>query len=501
VHVAEEYPAEGVFAPLVDQVVGYLADGISVHLVGPHGSGRSELARLVADRLDDDGLTVLRLYGNRAWRTEPYGALVAAGIGAVSGAGPRRGAGEMAAALAAQLRGGRVVVVVDDADDLDSPTVGALLTSHRQRPLTVLTTSRPHHPVHPESLMLGLAPDVRIRVPTLDVDQVHAVTRRILGGPVDAGALARIAMKSGGLHGLVQAIATVGRRTHTLTLHDGVWGLPGDLWHEHLAAVVEPYLAGADSAIWDGATWLAIAGPVPLEEAEKAVDRPVLDRLFTAGLVRHSVDAAGGVVGIFPPLLAEYLRREGSAFGLAHAPGGFDTRAAGADSTVLNQRLVRELADEAQRLRGAWEADPVPATALPYVIALRAAHADHGRIERVISVTPFEHDDRDTALLTSWHATWLAVEQADEAWQLSAVAGYERSGYFARLVADINISLREQEIIQLLATGMSTGEVASALQMSVRTVETHLHNAGRKLGTGGREPLLRAATTWLRPTT
>jgi DNA-binding CsgD family transcriptional regulator len=51
----------------------------------------------------------------------------------------------------------------------------------------------------------------------------------------------------------------------------------------------------------------------------------------------------------------------------------------------------------------------------------------------------------------------------------------------------------------MIARPMTTAEVARALQMSVRTVETHLHNVTRKIGTSGRDPLARAITTWLRP--
>jgi DNA-binding NarL/FixJ family response regulator len=49
-------------------------------------------------------------------------------------------------------------------------------------------------------------------------------------------------------------------------------------------------------------------------------------------------------------------------------------------------------------------------------------------------------------------------------------------------LTDLTVTSREREIIQLLAEGKSTKEVASTLDLSVKTVETHRANVMRKLG-------------------
>jgi DNA-binding CsgD family transcriptional regulator len=412
---------EGVFLRTVEEAVDFVRQGLSVHVVGPHGSGRTELLGLVADRLEDDGWTILRLFGNPAWRQDPFAALVAAGVGASSGPanapaapGPRRTVGDMSAALAQQLRGGRVVVVVDDAEDLDLASVGALLAAHHQRRLVAVTASRPQLPVRPESLLLGLNPCVRLRPPVLDVDEVHATCRAILGGPVEVTTLARITTQSGGLAGLVRAIATIGRSTGALQLADGVWRAPGWLWTPHLGAAVEHYLAGAEGEVRDAATNLAVSGPVPLEEADRLVGRAMLDRLFSTGLV-HSTE---GVVGLFPPLLAEYLKREGSAFGLTDqaldlpptVPPVTIGRAVGADAAVRNQRMVSRAASDVTRLQAIWQADPSPETAMPLLVAMRAAARTPAEIEYVVTATPARSSFAD-ARMRSWHATWTAVDQ------------------------------------------------------------------------------------------
>jgi DNA-binding CsgD family transcriptional regulator len=44
------------------------------------------------------------------------------------------------------------------------------------------------------------------------------------------------------------------------------------------------------------------------------------------------------------------------------------------------------------------------------------------------------------------------------------------------------LTLREREVSMAIAEGLSQREVAEALGMAIRTVETHLHRAYRKLG-------------------
>ena len=55
------------------------------------------------------------------------------------------------------------------------------------------------------------------------------------------------------------------------------------------------------------------------------------------------------------------------------------------------------------------------------------------------------------------------------------------------------LSIREREIVQLLAEGKSNKEVANALGLSIRTVETHRATAMRKLGVDSIAGLVRYA--------
>jgi DNA-binding CsgD family transcriptional regulator len=55
------------------------------------------------------------------------------------------------------------------------------------------------------------------------------------------------------------------------------------------------------------------------------------------------------------------------------------------------------------------------------------------------------------------------------------------------------LSARESEILRCLADGMASKQVAEALGMSVRTVETHRQNIRRKLGLAGQAELIKYA--------
>lgn len=60
--------------------------------------------------------------------------------------------------------------------------------------------------------------------------------------------------------------------------------------------------------------------------------------------------------------------------------------------------------------------------------------------------------------------------------------------------ATAGLSAREHEVLTLLATGMSTDEVAHALFISAKTVKNHLRSVYGKLGVRGRtEAVVRAA--------
>jgi DNA-binding NarL/FixJ family response regulator len=71
--------------------------------------------------------------------------------------------------------------------------------------------------------------------------------------------------------------------------------------------------------------------------------------------------------------------------------------------------------------------------------------------------------------------------------------GYLRSGEDSVTPAAVALSPRERQIVQLLAEGSNNKEVARALQLSVKTVETHRSNIMRKMEFGSLADLVRYA--------
>jgi pimeloyl-ACP methyl ester carboxylesterase/DNA-binding CsgD family transcriptional regulator len=60
------------------------------------------------------------------------------------------------------------------------------------------------------------------------------------------------------------------------------------------------------------------------------------------------------------------------------------------------------------------------------------------------------------------------------------------------------LSAREREVLGLAADGLGNEEIATALHLSVRTVERHLHNVYAKLGVGGRSARAAAVARFAR---
>jgi DNA-binding NarL/FixJ family response regulator len=73
------------------------------------------------------------------------------------------------------------------------------------------------------------------------------------------------------------------------------------------------------------------------------------------------------------------------------------------------------------------------------------------------------------------------------------IEGYLRNPSSAEAAGASPLSARELEIVQLLAEGKSTKEVATALGISVKTAETHRSNIMRKGGFGSLAELVRYA--------
>jgi DNA-binding CsgD family transcriptional regulator len=98
---------------------------------------------------------------------------------------------------------------------------------------------------------------------------------------------------------------------------------------------------------------------------------------------------------------------------------------------------------------------------------------------------------RATALLRQRGRTGSAWITAHRAAELASRCEGARTPLLREVDDRDGLTEREREIAALVAQGLSDREVASRLQLSVRTVHSHLYHTYRKLGVSGREELAR----------
>ena len=74
------------------------------------------------------------------------------------------------------------------------------------------------------------------------------------------------------------------------------------------------------------------------------------------------------------------------------------------------------------------------------------------------------------------------------------VASVPRGTYASTAANPAGLTGREQEVIELVATGLTNAEIAARLFLSERTAERHLAGIVAKLDVGSRADAVRAAT-------
>jgi DNA-binding CsgD family transcriptional regulator len=372
----------------VDRVVEYLQDGTHVRVAGVRGSGRSTVLAQVAERLTALRVPVVTVRGMRTLRDRPLAALAVAGVPLATSTHQLRMLTSAVDGLEQQLATRAAVLLVDDSDELDDASLSAVIAAHLRLGTRVVTTGRPDR----DGGMLGaeLQPAARIELGPLRFAEVHRLVHAHLGRGVEPATVARIAVCSGGLPGLVLAMVDTARREDRLVLRDGLWVARGDLWAAPLRQTVEPLLADLDEEGRDALTTLSFAGPVPLAEATALVGDDGVTGLDDAGLLRVLSDDDGRtLVGVVPPAVADYLVHESphtrglrAAARVADARGG---RAAqppvpqGAHVTdpVVGRLIGGHWSGRHARLRRLWEQDPAgdPALTEDLVEAMRLDHA------------------------------------------------------------------------------------------------------------------------------
>jgi len=86
---------------------------------------------------------------------------------------------------------------------------------------------------------------------------------------------------------------------------------------------------------------------------------------------------------------------------------------------------------------------------------------------------------------------WLRLQKA---LSIEADKGFnDLEGKQHRFSEFLALTLREQEVLGLIAAGLSSKAIARRLDLSVRTIETHRLNIRKKTGARDRRDLVRIA--------
>ena len=96
------------------------------------------------------------------------------------------------------------------------------------------------------------------------------------------------------------------------------------------------------------------------------------------------------------------------------------------------------------------------------------------------AANPIDVNRAGFALAQSGHDLFLELFKSDEAQQDFAIEA--RDWFKSAAIDELEVlSPREREVLQRIGQGDSSAEIAQALHISVRTVDTHRHNIMNKL--------------------
>ena len=123
-------------------------------------------------------------------------------------------------------------------------------------------------------------------------------------------------------------------------------------------------------------------------------------------------------------------------------------------------------------------------------------HTDDGYLQQLIKAGVNGYvlkQSAPTELINAIRIVTSGRSYVDSELTQKVLGGYAKTAGPLRGEGTGNISERESEVIRLIAWGYSNKEIASRLELSVKTIEAHKSNAMRKLGMRSRIDIVRYA--------
>jgi hypothetical protein len=281
-------------------------------LTGAAGVGKTRLAAEAARAGAGLGFATAWLAASRAMASVPFGPfapfLPPDGQLAKSTLGLLRQASGAIAAHAGP--GGRLLLVVDDAQHLDDGSAALVHQLAQQEACSVLAIATTPGPVPERVTALwkdGLAE--RIELGAWDEGQTAQVAATVLGGLVARGALRR-------LWQLSQGNALCLRELLASAVSSGTLASDGEIWAPRraltpparLAELIKSRLAGLPAETVAVAELLAVAEPLGLALLAKLVDPAGLEDAEAHGLVQVRQDGRRSEAWLAHPMCGEVLR-------------------------------------------------------------------------------------------------------------------------------------------------------------------------------------------------
>lgn len=287
--------ADSAIAPLADRIAA--KKGHAVLLVGPAGVGTSTVASLVADRLEERGLEVLRATALLEISTMPLGALLP--LLSRTADGQADTTERQLERLFARLSrsSASTVLVIDDVSMLDPVSAATVHQLVRNYGVRCILTARSSHSIGgPIARLEDAGLIARVTVRGLLPNEAAEVIEQALGTPVEAESLMRLVQRADGVPLFLRLLVEAAERDGLIRPGPRGVEISRPALPDRIVSIVSEPLAALHPEHLRTLRLVATASRLPVEAVRPdALSR--LERLDLLSRIGDSVTPAHPLVG------------------------------------------------------------------------------------------------------------------------------------------------------------------------------------------------------------